>query len=70
MLLCKQIYVSTDQYVVLKHLLQLVLLTFVQSKIFRGGYHLLPRGSLLLVYMYLCSSKSNYNTTQEHYEPF
>ena len=30
----------------------------------------LPRGSLLLVYMYLCSSKSNYNTTREYYEPF
>ena len=30
----------------------------------------LPKGSLLLVYMYLCSSQSNYNTTREHYEPF
>ena len=30
----------------------------------------LPRCLLLLVYMYLCSSKSNYNTTREHYEPF
>ena len=30
----------------------------------------LPRGSLLLVYMYLCSSQSNYNRTREYYEPF
>ena len=30
----------------------------------------LPRGSLLLVCMCLCSSKSNYNTTREHYEHF
>ena len=30
----------------------------------------LPRGSLLLVYMYLCSFKSNYNANREHYEPF
>ena len=30
----------------------------------------LPKGSLLLVYMYLCSSQSNYSTTREHYEPF
>ena len=30
----------------------------------------LPKGSLLLVYMYLCSCQSNYNTTREHYEPF
>ena len=40
------------------------------KKHFGEGISPLPRGSLLLVYMCLCSFKSNYNANREHYEPF
>ena len=53
MFLCKQIYVSTDQ-VLITHFCLIKNISWKVSP--------LPRGSLLLVYMYLCSSKSNYST--------
>ena len=69
-LLRKQISVSTDECVILKHLLKLLLPSFFLMKNISWRVSPLPRGSLLLVYMYLCSSQSNYSTTREHYEPF